>query len=345
MSGIVDYLNAILGEGTSHNTSRGMQYSYCCPICNDYKQRFFFHPTKKVVKCHNCDYANSVITFMADYFSISWNDALRIYREYDGYEIVLPDSIQDEIYQRLLTMPEIITQKYIYPLPEEFTLVEEAKGKTGREVIDYLRGRGITLDMCQRYYIGYCGEGTYADRIIMTDFENAELIYWQARTILPTPKTKAMKKLFRKVLNPSLTDEQKEDGIIAIDKSDVVSNIDFILENRVAVICEGRMDSYTVGDSGACIHGKSMSDAQFMKLVTNKGKIDVVYILLDGDALKNALVIADRLYKHFDDILVCKLDERDDPNSIGKRGVLSAITDAIPYSPMFSVKAKLKGWI
>jgi DNA primase len=342
---IVDYLNAIMGEGTTHNTSRGMQYSYCCPICNDYKQRLFFHPTKKVVKCHNCDYANSVITFMADYFSISWNDALKIYREYDGYEIALPDSIQDEIYQRLLTMPEIITEKYMYPLPEEFILVEEAKGKTGRKVIEYLRGRGVTLDMCQRYYIGYCEEGIYADRIIMTDFEQSELVYWQARTILPTPKTKAMKKLFRKVLNPSLTDEQKEQGIIAVDKSDVVSNIDFILETGMAVLCEGRMDAYTLLDYGGCLHGKSMSDAQFMKLVRNKDKIQTIAVMMDGDAFSSTLSIANRLYKHFDEVLVCKLPNDADPNSLGTKKCLEYLRDAIPYSPMFSVKARLKGWI
>jgi hypothetical protein len=342
---IVDYLNAIMGEGTPHNTSRGLQYSYNCPICHDYKQRFFVHTTRKVVKCHNCDYANSVITFLADYFGISWNDALKIYREYDGYEIVLPDSIQDEIYQRLMEKPDIQVQKHIYPLPEEFILVEEAKGKTGRKVIDYLRSRGVTLDTCQRYFIGYCEEGHYANRIIMPDFEQGELIYWQARTILPTPTNKAMKRLFRKVLNPSLDEWQIEQGMIAVDKSEVVSNIDFILEQGMAVLCEGKMDSYTIGDIGGCLHGKVLSDAQFMKLVTNKDKIQSIAVMLDGDALKNAVVIADRLYKHFDEVLICKLPSDQDPNQMGRRGVLECLNGAIPYSPMFSVKARLHGWI
>ena len=113
----------------------------------------------------------------------------------------------------------------------------------------------------------------------------------------------------------------------------------------MAVLCEGKMDSYTIGDLGGCLHGKVMSDAQFVKLVSNKDKIGTIAIMLDGDAMKDALRIAERLYQHFDDIRICRIEDRtSDPNSLGREKVLDCITHAEPYDSFFPIKAKLKGW-
>jgi DNA primase len=341
---ITDYFDDMLGEGTPHKTSRGMQYSYKCPICQDWKERLFVHPDRGKFKCHNCDSAGSLVTFISDYNHIPWKEALKVYREYATYEIELPEEIENEVYTRLLQKPEIEIPKYVYPLPEEFILIEDAKGKVGRKAYEYMKSRGINLHTCMQQYIGYCAEGQYANRIIMPDFENGELVYWQARTWEPKPSIKLLAKHYRKVLNPTLTEEQIEQGYVAVDKSDVVSNIDFIKENGMAVICEGRFDSYTIGESGACIHGKHMSDEQFLKLVKYKKDIDLVVVMLDSDAFKQAIGTAKRLSGHFDNVLVAKLSGDMDPNSLGKKGVLEALKDAIPYTPMFEVKARLKGW-
>lgn len=342
---ILDYLDAALGEGTPHYTSKGLQYSYKCPFCQDYKERLYINIDRKVYWCHNCESTGTIVTFISEYAHVTWKEALKIYREFEGYDHKLPESIEEEVYSRLIKAPEIEQPKYVYPLPEEFILIEEARGPVGEKAVRYLKSREVTLEMAERYYIGYCEEGKYANRIIMPDFENGELIYWQARTFLPTPTNPVLKKMFRKVLNPSLTQDQVKQGIRAVDKSEVIGNIDFVLEEGMAVLCEGKFDSYTIGDIGACLHGKHMSDEQFLKLVLNRDKIQCIAIMLDGDAMKNAIITADRLYKYFDDVLVCKLPKDADPNSLGRKKVLEILKDAIPYSPMFNVKARLKGWL
>lgn len=341
---ITDYLDDILDGGTPHKTSRGMQYSYKCPICDDWKERLFIHPDRGKYKCHNCDSAGTIVTFLSDYNHIPWKEALKLFREYQTYEIELPDEIENEVYNRLIRAPEIEVPKFVYPLPEEFILIEDAKGEAGRKAVQYLRSRGVSMDTAIQQYIGYCEEGQFANRIIMPDFEDGELVYWQARTWEPKPKLKLLQKYYRKVLNPTLTEEQIDDGYIAVDKSDVVSNIDFIRQTGIAVICEGRFDSYTIGETGACIHGKHMSDEQFLKLVKHKSEIDLVVVMLDGDAFKQAVSTAKRLSGYFDDVLVAKLPGNMDPNSLGKKGVLEALNNAIPYTPMFEVKARLRGW-
>lgn len=341
---LLDFLIGRLGNGTPHRTSKGMQYSWMCPLCDDHKERLFVNLDRQVFICHNCQTAGTAITLISLLEGVEWKKALDMYRGLEGYEKPLPEDLEQEVYQRLFKPDDVETSKYVYPLPDEFILIEQAVGKTGKKAKEYLRSRGVTLDMCEKYYIGYCEDGDYADRIVMPDFEDNELVYWQARTFLPTPTNPIIKKMFRKVLNPSLTKEQVAQGIVAVDKSEVISNIDFIKEYGMAVLCEGKMDSYTIGDIGGCLHGKVMSDAQFIKLVTNKDKIGTVAVMLDGDAFSNAISIADRLYRHYDDVLVCRLPKTDDPNTLGREGVLRCLQEAMPYSPSFAIKARLKGW-
>lgn len=341
--GIIDYLDGAFGEGTNHHTSKGHQVSYHCPFCDDRRERLFVNVDRKVFYCHNCEIKGSLVTLISDYANITWKDALNIYREFEGYEVQLPESIEEEVYSKLIKVPKIEIPTYVHPLPEEFTLIEDAKGRAGLNAIKYLQSRGITLSTAEKNYIGYCGEGDYENRIIMPDFENSELVYWQARTWEPPPTEKFKKRYYRKVMNPTLP-EDLIGRVRPIDKSDVVGNIDSVIENRIAVLVEGKMDQYTVGDMGACLHGKHMSDSQFIKLVLNKDKIDAIVVMMDGDALKNAIVTADRLHKFYDDILITKLPDDADPNQLGHKKCMELVKGAIPYSPMFGVKAKLKGW-
>lgn len=340
---ILSYIDNALGEGTHHNTSRGYQHSYHCPFCNDYKERLFINPDRQVYFCHNCGAKGTLVAFISNYEHIPWDDALKIYRGYEGYERQLPDSIEEEIYTKLNNIPTLKENKIAYPLPKEFIPIQEARGKTGDIAINYIRGRGISIQTAEKHGIGYCASGAYANRLILPDYEDEELIFWQARTWLPKPEKGIQRKMYRKVMNPTLTAEQKEQGVRAIDKSDVLSNIDNIIKSGVAVICEGKFDALTIGDIGGCIHGKYMSDTQFMKLVTNKNRIQTVAVMLDADALDNAIALSKRLYKYFDDVLVCQLPEGKDPNDIGRKGVLEVLDNAVSYTPMFEIKARLRG--
>lgn len=346
MSSALEYIESSLGGGTPHNTSKGMQYSYMCPLCHDHKDRLFVNVDRQVFHCHNCDTSGTLITFISLLAGITWHDALDIYREYQGNEYQLPDSLEQEVYDKLTEKMEVQQEKYIHPLPDEFILLEEAYGKAGKQAVKYAKSRGITMKIAEQHYVGYCAEGKYKNRIIMPDFEDGELVYWQARTWEPPPKNKMMKKFYRKVLNPSLTDEQIENGVIAVDKSEIITNIDYILEDGVAVICEGKMDSYSIGNYGGAIHGKHMSDTQFIKLVKNKNKIDSVYVMLDGDAFPNAVALAKRLDMYFDEVRVCRMPTvKDDPGSIGRKGILKSIQESERYGSMFHVKCQLRGWI
>ena len=343
MSHIYDYLIQLLGDPkATHLTQKGLQYNWNCPFCGDHKYRFFANTDRKVVWCHNCEYTGSIITFISDINHIDWRDALQVFRGYEGYSTKLPDSLEEEIYTRFITLGEPPQEKYVFPLPEEYISMMGAKGLTGHKAYLYLKGRGLNADDMCKYDIGYCDKGKYANRIIMPDYENGKLIYWQARSFLPTPTSYAAKKSYRKVLNPSLTEEQVKRGEIAVEKSEVISNIDLIKEHGIAVICEGKFDAFSLGEMGACIHGKHMSDAQFLKLAVNKHRIDRIIIMLDSDAMKNSIVCASRLDKHFPDrVSMCHLPEGQDPSSLGKEKCLEAVINSYLYTPLTHIRSRI----
>ncbi|WCS68538.1 DNA primase [Bacillus phage vB_BsuM-Goe16] len=338
------YLDAIMGEGEYHRTSKGDQYSYQCPYCSDWKDRLFVNVDRKLYHCHNCKASGTLVGLLSDINHITYSEALKIYREYEG-EHKLPEDIELEVYNRLIvgSTEEIEVPKTAYELPEEFILLEEAKGEAGRKAVKYVKSRGISLKVAEQNYLGYCEHGEYKSRIIMPDFEKGDLVYWQARTWLPQPKDRIKRKFYRKVLNPSLSEDDLDKGLNMYDKSDIVSNIDNVLESGMAIICEGKMDSLKIGPLGACIHGKVMSDTQFIKLVKNKDKIHTIVVMLDGDALQEALDICERLSKHFTDVYVVVLPKDKDPGDLSKSEIVSYIEGAELYTPYFTVKARLRG--
>lgn len=337
-------LDAEIGEGEYKRTNKGAQFAYSCPFCNDYKPRMFIHYGRQAFYCHNCGEKGTLISFLSKYYGYSWQKALLLYRDHEGYEKPLPDNVEEEIYDRLLNI-DTRANRIIHPLPDEYIPIKEAHGRAGRRALEYLYNRGVPSSQAVKNNIGYCEEGHYKDRLILPDYENGELIFWQARTWKPQPEDKYKRKYYRKVLNPSLSEEEKGRGALAIEKSEVISNIDTILEKGSIVICEGRFDAYTIGDLGGCIHGKYMSDTQIMKLISNKDKIKDIVIMLDPDAMDLAITLGSRLYKHFDNIRICRLPDGTDPNDLGRKRVAKAIREAEQYDDLFLIRAKLKNWL
>ncbi|AYP68619.1 DNA primase [Exiguobacterium phage vB_EalM-132] len=344
---IKDYLDDLMGEGTSHHTSKGLQISYKCPMCNDRKERLFVSMSRQVFKCHHCEEAGTTVSLIASIQNLSWSSALELYRSFEGYEKPLPENIEHEIITRLSHRSdiEVVMQKYVHPLPEEYIPIYEATGKKGLRAIKYIQSRGISIDQAIKQNIGYCAEGKYRNRIIMPDYEDGKLMYWQSRTWLRQPTDPEKKRRYRKVLNPSLTKEQIEQGIIAVDKAEIVGNIDSISDVGIGILVEGKFDQYTLGDMGACLHGKHMSDAQFIKLVKRKKEIETIVVCMDGDAFKHTMITADRLSGHFSDVLVCRLPEDADPNSLGAQAMADIIDSAMVYDNKLKIRAKLWGWI
>jgi DNA primase len=264
-----------------------------CPFCNDTKGHLYINIQKGLAHCFRCGYSATAGKLVQDTKDLGYS--------VDNREIELSGFSDREEVRKELALP----RGYIR------LDVNKEKSWFAAKVRSYLNGRGITDDLIRRHKIGYCVSGRYAGRCIIPFFEEGKLCYFIGRSLFNSDK---------KVLNPP-KDIAK--------KSEVLFNIDNIKRYDEIIICEGVFDAMSAGDNATCLLGKTISYTQLMKLLSLNKKRYIV--MLDADAYKEALAVAQAISEYDKDVRVARL-EKGDPNSNVKEEVERAIAEAERFS-------------
>jgi DNA primase len=178
---------------------------------------------------------------------------------------------QKKLYQVL--KPETVVKrekkKKTLKLPDSFTLFKDSSHvyPIRRQAMNYLKNRGITDEIIEKYGIGFCDTGDHAGRIVIPSYDkNDNLNYYIARSWNPMSRAKYK--------NP----EAEKDKIIFWENL-----IDW---NKDVYLVEGAFDGLFL-DNSIPMLGKHMSELLFETIYT-KAKGNVI-ICLDGDAWTNAV--------------------------------------------------------
>jgi len=251
---LVELLEEVLGDHGLHYPNRG-QISFNCPVCDDGRNK------------HNLEvnYIDNVYKCWACGDSENTHGALgRIFDKYGNKK-------QKKLYNVL--KPETVVKrekkKKALRLPESFTLFKDSSPvyPVRRQALNYLKSRGITYEMIDKFGIGFCDKGDHAGRIIIPSYStNGELNYYIARSWNPMSRAKYK--------NP----EAEKDKIIFWE-----SLIDW---NKDIYLVEGAFDGLFL-DNPIPMLGKHMSELLF-DTIYQKAKGNVI-ICLDGDAWNNAV--------------------------------------------------------
>jgi DNA primase len=255
---LLEILHDILGKEKLHYESRG-QISFDCPICDEdrHKGNLEVNYFEHVYKCWSCGDENGTHGPLGKLIDIWGNKKQR-----KIYNILQPEEHKPKE-----------KKKTILRLPEGFTLFKDSSlvYPVRRQAYNYLKQRGITDDIIEKYGIGFCDRGKFTGRIIVPSYDcEGELTYFIARSW--DPNTRA------KYKNP-----EAEKDIIIFNESLIDWNEDIYL-------CEGVFDSFFLPNSIAML-GKHMSEL-LLNTLYEKAKGNII-IALDGDAYKNSL----RLYE------------------------------------------------
>jgi DNA primase len=154
-------------------------------------------------------------------------------------------------------------------LPDSFTLFKDSSTvyPVRRQAMNYLKNRGITDEMIEKYGIGFCDKGDHAGRIVVPSYNTkGELNYYIARSWNPMSRAKYK--------NP----EAEKDKIIFWENL-----IDW---KRDIFLVEGAFDGLFL-DNAIPMLGKHMSELLF-ETIYKKAKGDIT-ICLDADAWQNAV--------------------------------------------------------
>lgn len=304
---VVNILNSFLGEPYSHNEDSG-QLKYDCPACaedkelmgTDGKHNLEINYFKNRFNCWACGKTNHMhgpIEKLVKRYGTKHNLA--------DYMLIKPEEEDVEEYLDNIKRDRVIA------LPEGFRLLKDSNDTHPRYkwAMYYLKQRGITDEIIDRYDIGFVSEGLYRDRIIIPSYDsNSILNFFIARSFNDKVKPK--------YLNPS------------IEKQELIFNEKLLNYDATIFLVEGAFDHIVIPNSVPLL-GKVLHPKLKLELL-EKANADIVIVLdddayLDAKAIKRELNI-DRLEGR---IKLCVLPEGYDPSKIneeyGKKGIIDLL--------------------
>jgi DNA primase len=251
---LVELLEEVLGDHGLHYPNRG-QISFNCPVCDDgrNKHNLEVNYIDNVYKCWACGDSEGTHGALGKIFDKYGNK-----KQKKLYNVLKPE-----------TVVKREKKKKTLKLPESFTLFKDSSPvyPVRRQALNYLKSRGITDEMIDKFGIGFCDKGDHAGRIVIPSYStNGELNYYIARSWNPMSRAKYK--------NP----EAEKDKIIFWE-----SLIDW---NKDIYLVEGAFDGLFL-DNPIPMLGKHMSELLF-DTIYEKAKGNVI-ICLDGDAWNNAI--------------------------------------------------------
>ena len=208
------------------------------------------------------------------------------------------------------------TEEQYVSLPYEFKRLTEAhKDFSYTKAMNYLSNRNIESYDIERYDIGYCSDGDYAGRIIVPSFDgDNKLNYFIARDFTGTA--------YLKYKNPPVS----KDVVV------VENQIDF---SEPIVLCEGVFDAIAIRRNAIALLGKNIPSKLKIKMIENK--VSEVYVVLDEDAIKNAVAITETLLNEDIKVRFVKMGN-EDAADVGFRGMVEKLRN----TPVMGFDALMK---
>lgn len=253
---ILDLIEEVLDEPKKNYESK-LQYGYDCPNCmqikaldkGDNKGNLEINLGKFVFHCWSCGISGP----LGKLFDL-WGTK----KQKKLYEILKPEELKIEDKKRVFLR-----------LPEGYTKFKDSNPIfiPHKEAYNYLKSRGITDEMIEKYDIGYTVKGDFAYRIIVPSYNSENrLNYFVARAWSKSTKMKYK--------NPTAEKDQIifREGSIDWDKD--------------IYLVEGVFDSFFL-DNSIVMLGKKMSKLLFETLYT-KANANII-ICTDGDAFLDGI--------------------------------------------------------
>ena len=250
---LIELLEDVLGDHGLHYPNRG-QISFNCPVCDDERNKHNLEVNyfNNVYKCWSCGDSEGTHGSLGKIFDKYGNK-----KQKKLYNILKPETVQ-------------VKEKKIpkLKLPEGYTKFSDSSVvyPVRRQAMNYLKNRGITEEMINKYSIGFCDVGDHNGRIIIPSYnKEGELNYYISRSWDPNSRYKYK--------NP----QAEKDKIIFWENL-----IDW---DKDIYLVEGAFDGLFLPNSIPML-GKHMSGILF-ETIYNNAKGDII-ICLDADAWVNA---------------------------------------------------------
>jgi DNA primase len=256
---LVELLSDVLGAPHQHYESKG-QISFDCPVCaaekglenGDGKGNLEINYSRHVYKCWACGETLGTQGPLGKLF-----DKFATKKQKKVYELIKPEELKQEE-----------KKKVRLRLPQGFTTFKDSNPRfiPHIEAYNYLKSRGITDEIIEKFKIGYTATGDYAYRIVVPSYDTEGILnYFVARAWVP-------KKM--KYKNPP------------VPKDEIIFNEGALDWKKDVYLCEGVFDSFFLPNPIVML-GKKMSKLLFETLYL-KAEGNII-ICTDGDAFTDGV--------------------------------------------------------
>ena len=128
----------------------GANYAACCPFHNEKSPSFTVSPTKQFYHCFGCGAHGSAIGFLMEYSGLGFIDAIKELSSRVGLQVPEDEGRRAHDGPKITALTDIMARaaKYYY---EQLKRSEKA--------IAYLKQRGVSGEIAQRFGIGYAPDG------------------------------------------------------------------------------------------------------------------------------------------------------------------------------------------
>jgi DNA primase len=250
---LIELLEDVLGDHGLHYPNRG-QISFNCPVCDDERNKHnlevnYFNNVYKCWSCSDSEGTHGSLGKLFDKYGNKKNKKL--------YNILKPETVQ----VKEKKLPKL-------RLPDGYKKFSEVSQvyPVRRQAMNYLKNRGITDEMVEKYQIGFCDTGDHNGRIIIPSYNKKnELNYYISRSWDPNSRYK-----YKNPIAP---------------KDEIIFWENIIDWSKDIYLVEGVFDGLFLPNSIPML-GKHMSQLLFEEIYNN-AKGDIV-ICLDADAWSNA---------------------------------------------------------
>jgi len=145
----VDIVDLI--DGYVRLKKAGANYSACCPFHNEKTPSFTVSPTKQFYHCFGCGAHGTAISFLMEYQGLGFVDAVKELAGKMGMPVPEQErGAPQEDRGSIRQLTEIMARAAQY---------YKDQLKQSPKAIDYLKGRGLSGEICARFGIGYAPEG------------------------------------------------------------------------------------------------------------------------------------------------------------------------------------------
>jgi len=301
---IRNLLENYLGKGK--RLSKG-DVAFYCPFCKHHNPKLMVNIKTGDYNCFTCHPPTKGRSPIALLKKIGApNDALIEMKSY---------FVNDTF--KIINTPEVKT----ITIPKEFkSILDNMSDLECRHAIAYLKNRGLTLQDIQKYNIGYCKTGRYANKIIIPSYDaSGKLNYFIARSFEKEPRLK--------IDSPECK------------KSEIVGFEYYINWNVPVILCEGVFDAIAIKRNAIPLFGKTIPKGVMIKLL--QSEVKTIYLALDADALMESIDSAQKLIDLGKEVYLIQLQGKD-PSDIGFENMIKLLQYATPLSSSELMLLKMK---